>query len=174
MADNSPRKAGHKEESREVVRTGYDERMGQHFVEYADGRRVVAMSYSDYIDLYSKQPTKLDVDVSEALTGLKAVTREAREATRAIKALESDSGRISVDGDANKYRDVRASGLYLGTTNGSVYLRSDKVAVGRAPTWMLVEELEKRQEELDAERSKFSANGWFLGSDGCREGNTDE
>src|SRR5690606_12225125 len=31
---------------------------------------------------------KIDVDVSEALTGLKAVTREAREATKALRELE--------------------------------------------------------------------------------------
>jgi hypothetical protein len=32
---------------------------------------------------------KVDVDVSEALTGLKAVQREAKEATRALRELES-------------------------------------------------------------------------------------
>ena len=32
---------------------------------------------------------KIDVDVSEALTGLKAVTREAREATKALRELEA-------------------------------------------------------------------------------------
>lgn len=31
---------------------------------------------------------KIDVDVSEALTGLKAVQREAREATKALRELE--------------------------------------------------------------------------------------
>src|SRR5690606_17891920 len=33
---------------------------------------------------------KIDVDVSEALTGLKAVTREAREATKALRELEAE------------------------------------------------------------------------------------
>ncbi len=32
---------------------------------------------------------KINVDVSEALTGLKAVTREAREATKALRELEA-------------------------------------------------------------------------------------
>lgn len=32
---------------------------------------------------------KLDVDVSEALTGLKALQREAREATKALRELEA-------------------------------------------------------------------------------------
>ena len=32
---------------------------------------------------------KVNVDVSEALTGLKAIQREAREATKALRELES-------------------------------------------------------------------------------------
>src|SRR6185312_1013088 len=32
---------------------------------------------------------KIDLDVSEALTGLKALTREAREATKALRELEA-------------------------------------------------------------------------------------
>ena len=38
-------------------------------------------------DVISRK-VKIDVDVSEALTGLKAVTREAREATKALRELE--------------------------------------------------------------------------------------
>ncbi len=33
---------------------------------------------------------KLDIDVSEALTGLKALQREAKEATKALRELESE------------------------------------------------------------------------------------
>lgn len=32
---------------------------------------------------------KVDIDVSEALTGLKAIQREAREATKALRELEN-------------------------------------------------------------------------------------
>lgn len=37
---------------------------------------------------------KIDVDVSEALTGLKAIQREAREATKALRELEAEFGKI--------------------------------------------------------------------------------
>lgn len=37
----------------------------------------------------SKLSLKIDVDVSEALTGLKAMTRASREATKALRELES-------------------------------------------------------------------------------------
>lgn len=84
------------EESREVVRTGYDEDLEQHYVEYADGRKVAALS--------SKGITvKIDVDVSEALTGLKAVTREAREATKAVKELESLDGSTKINLDTGVF-----------------------------------------------------------------------
>lgn len=36
---------------------------------------------------------KIDVDVSEALTGLKAVQREAKEATKALRELEAERTR---------------------------------------------------------------------------------
>src|SRR5690606_10999534 len=38
---------------------------------------------------------KVNVDVSEALTGLKAVTREAREATKALRELEDAQRKAS-------------------------------------------------------------------------------
>lgn len=34
---------------------------------------------------------KLDVDISDALTGLKALQREAREATKALRELEEET-----------------------------------------------------------------------------------
>lgn len=36
-----------------------------------------------------KLQVKVEVDVSEALTGLKALQREAREATKALRELEA-------------------------------------------------------------------------------------
>lgn len=39
---------------------------------------------------------KIDVDVSEALTGLKALQREAKEATRALRELEEQAKRNSL------------------------------------------------------------------------------
>ena len=41
---------------------------------------------------------KVDVDVSEAITGLKALQREAKEATKALKELEATArGKYSLD-----------------------------------------------------------------------------
>ena len=41
---------------------------------------------------------KVDVDVSEAITGLKALQREAKEATKALKELEATvRGKYSLD-----------------------------------------------------------------------------
>jgi len=39
----------------------------------------------------------LDVDVSDALTGLKAITREAKKATEAFKGLEEQQRKMKVD-----------------------------------------------------------------------------
>ncbi len=44
----------------------------------------VDVSYSNVGDL----TLTLDIDVSEALTGLKAIQREARKATKALRELE--------------------------------------------------------------------------------------
>lgn len=57
---------------------------------------------------------KLNVDVSEAITGLKAVQREAKEATKALREVEAQSGDISItiDGEAiaeSLYKPIRAS-----------------------------------------------------------------
>lgn len=38
--------------------------------------------------LKRKKAVKIDVDVSEALTGLKAIQREARDAAKALRELE--------------------------------------------------------------------------------------
>lgn len=45
---------------------------------------------------------KIDVDVSEALTGLKAVTREAREATKALRELEAELATKSITDDIRR------------------------------------------------------------------------
>lgn len=50
-----------------------------------------------------KLHVKVEVDVSEALTGLKALQREAREATKALRELEAvqrnvDALQTEVDG----------------------------------------------------------------------------
>lgn len=53
---------------------------------------------------------KVNVDVSEALTGLKSLTREAREATKALRELETTAQRLSTHLDANAveyYTDIR-------------------------------------------------------------------
>lgn len=43
----------------------------------------------------------LDVDVSEAIIGLKALSREAKEATKALKEYESTAQRLKAHMDAN-------------------------------------------------------------------------
>lgn len=56
----------------------------------------------------------VDVDVSDAITGLKAVQREAKEATKALRGVEAQSGDVSItiDGEAiakSLYKPIRAS-----------------------------------------------------------------
>lgn len=55
----------------------------------------------------------VDVDVSEAITGLKAVQREAKEATKALRGVEAQSGdgiRVTLDSDElTKYLPIRSS-----------------------------------------------------------------
>lgn len=48
-------------------------------------------------DKEKSREVKINVDVSEALTGLKAVTREAREAARALRELEEAQRRTTVN-----------------------------------------------------------------------------
>ncbi|MDQ0270743.1 hypothetical protein [Cytobacillus purgationiresistens] len=67
------------EEKREVVTA---ENWGK---SRTDGIEVVAEKTKDIGEL----TYKLSLDVSEALTGLKAVQREAREATKALRELEA-------------------------------------------------------------------------------------
>jgi hypothetical protein len=43
------------------------------------------------IDVGTELTVRLDVDVSDALTGLKAIQREAREAVKALKELEAST-----------------------------------------------------------------------------------
>jgi hypothetical protein len=53
-----------------------------------DGEKETGIYVGDPADK-NKISIKIDVDVSEALTGLKAVQREAKEAAKAIRELES-------------------------------------------------------------------------------------
>lgn len=43
----------------------------------------------------------VDIDVSDALTGLKAVQREARKATRSLRELEEQQKKVSYGCDCN-------------------------------------------------------------------------
>lgn len=49
---------------------------------------------------------KVNVDVSEALVGLKAIQREAREATKALRELEAESGKVA---KVNELRDIQGT-----------------------------------------------------------------
>ncbi|MDF2534398.1 MAG: hypothetical protein K0R18_555 [Bacillales bacterium] len=47
-------------------------------------------------NLISKQSIKIDIDCSDALKGLKAVTREAKNATSALKEFEEQQKRFGL------------------------------------------------------------------------------
>jgi hypothetical protein len=50
---------------------------------------------------------KVNVDCSEALTGLKAVTRESKKATAALKELEDQQEKMSKGRQFNQYGEKR-------------------------------------------------------------------
>lgn len=60
----------------------------------------------DYAKKSGDVTVKIDVDVSEALTGLKAIQREAREAAKALRELEAESGKVS---KVNELRDIQGT-----------------------------------------------------------------
>lgn len=62
---------------------------------------------------------KLDIDVSEALTGLKAVQREARKATQSLAELKAEQERDNRE-VINELRDVQGAD---GNWNYSEYMR---------------------------------------------------
>ena len=45
---------------------------------------------------------EIDVDVSEALTGLKAIQREARDAVKALRELEAELATKSITDDIRR------------------------------------------------------------------------
>jgi hypothetical protein len=53
-----------------------------------DGARIITSGTIKANEEKSKLTIKIDVDVSEAITGLKAIQREAKEATKALRELE--------------------------------------------------------------------------------------
>jgi hypothetical protein len=50
---------------------------------------------------------KVNVDCTDALTGLKAVTREAKNATAALKELEEQQEKMKSGRQFNQYGDTR-------------------------------------------------------------------
>ena len=52
-------------------------------------------------DVISRK-VKIDVDVSEALTGLKALQREARDAVKALRELEAELSTKSITDDIRR------------------------------------------------------------------------
>lgn len=80
---------------------------GDNTIKIADNPAVTAMELDDIDVMPPKNvrnigdiSVKVNVDVSEALTGLKAVQREAREATKALRELEEASTNVEIDGKA--------------------------------------------------------------------------
>lgn len=95
---------------------------------------------------------KIDVDVSEALIGLKAVTREAREATKAVKELESLNGNTKLNIDSGDFSIGTESGFLFRipphetieiNTKDAAYTEH-KYDMSAVPTAQLVEELASR------------------------------
>ncbi len=99
---------------------------------------------------------KVDVDVSEALTGLKALQREAKEATKALKELESAQADTS-DIDTSEGSFVHTIAKHFGWSPQDVIRRTpDQIAflyrvavksvvLSGASTKELSEELTKRE-----------------------------
>lgn len=60
----------------------------------------------------------VDVDVSDAITGLKAVQREAKEATKALRGIEAQSGdgiRVTLDSDGIIADSITSSRMLFGS-----------------------------------------------------------
>ncbi len=94
----------------------------------------VGVDYAKSDADYSALTVKLNVDVSEALTGLKAIQREAREATKVLRELEA---KVS---DANELLAIQGedgnwdySDYMLGMYNGMELIVS--VVEGREPSY---------------------------------------
>ena len=78
-------------------------------VDIADGIATIRFNGMEFTEI-KRVPTqkkatsttvKIDVDVAEALTGLKAVERQAKKATQALRETESTAQRLKVHLDAN-------------------------------------------------------------------------
>ncbi len=76
-------------EDKKIVRTGKDERTGQYYVEYEDGTRKHAIETDNSLgESKSIGTITVDIDCSHAIKGLKAIQREAKKATAALRELE--------------------------------------------------------------------------------------
>lgn len=67
------------------------------YIEYEDMKELIGIFHE--VNQPSKKSIgeiKIDVDCSEALKGLKAVTREAKKATAALKELEEQHAKMNV------------------------------------------------------------------------------
>lgn len=95
--------------SREVIGTGMTDH-GQYYVEYSDGTREAAISGGELRvragddDKLSDISISVTADVAEALTGFKALQRELRETTKAVRELENAYEDLAL---ALEYKDAR-------------------------------------------------------------------
>lgn len=90
------------------------------------------------IKMTSKEITlKVGVDVSEALTGLKAVQREAKKATQELKSMSASGFRINGEGNIT---------LDSGNIYSKMFTTSelDKLVLAKMTTEQLSEELARR------------------------------
>jgi hypothetical protein len=75
-----------------------------------DGARIITSGTIKVSEEKPKLTIKIDVDVSEALTGLKALQREAKEATKALRVLEDSQNSRQI---YDSYRSFKHSAKYL-------------------------------------------------------------
>lgn len=78
---------------------------------YGDGEYIIPKKDADKL---LSMPVKVDVDVSEALTGLKALQREAKKATQALAELESQMERLKESPPIRSYTVGAISSLEIG------------------------------------------------------------
>src|SRR5699024_12784393 len=70
---------------------------GIEYIEYEDGTRATVMSSTDVSESVKGLSITVESDVSDAVKGFKALQREVRETTKALREYESESKRASGD-----------------------------------------------------------------------------
>lgn len=108
---------------------------------------------------------KLDVDVSEAISGLKAVQREAKKATQELRELESVTSGENHEYRVKEHATQSGTGVVIDDTKGKpiAFFSIDVFS-----TKALSEELERREGVTTYKLSEYGtyANMRMVSSDG--------